>query len=43
MIVHREPIEGRYQNVAAYGEDESVSPLAAPGAAFHIATAFGPA
>ncbi len=30
MIVHRDPIEGLYSSVVAYGEDESLSPLAAP-------------
>jgi Uma2 family endonuclease len=27
LIVHREPQAGRYEFVAAYGEDESISPL----------------
>ncbi len=29
MIVHREPHAGQYRTVVAYGEDESVAPLAA--------------
>jgi Uma2 family endonuclease len=41
MIVHREPSGGKYASVVAYREDESVSPLAAPEAAFRVAGAFG--
>jgi len=40
MIVHRDPRDGQYQSVIAYGIDESVSPLAAPGAAFRVRDAF---
>jgi len=29
LIVHRDPRAGRYISVAAYGEEESVAPLAA--------------
>ena len=31
MIVHRNPVASVYQLVEAYGEDELVSPLGAPG------------
>jgi len=31
MIVHRDPRDGEYRTVAAYGADERVAPLAAPG------------
>jgi Uma2 family endonuclease len=30
MIVHRDPQGGRYHSVVAYGEDEPITPLAAP-------------
>ena len=40
MIVHREPQAGRYVSVAAYGYEESVSPLAAPAASFRVRDAF---
>lgn len=30
MIVHRNPREGEYQTVVAYGEEECIAPLAAP-------------
>jgi Uma2 family endonuclease len=30
VIVHREPVDGQYQSVLAYTEDELVAPLAAP-------------
>ena len=30
MIVHREPEDGKYKSLVAYGENESVAPLAAP-------------
>ena len=36
MIVHRDPREGRYHSVVAYGAEESVAPLAAPGSALRI-------
>jgi Uma2 family endonuclease len=41
MIVHREPKDGKYASVVAYGEEESISPLAAPESAFRVAVAFG--
>jgi Uma2 family endonuclease len=40
LIVHREPAGGRYASVAVYGEQETVAPLAAPSAEFHVAEAF---
>jgi Putative restriction endonuclease len=30
LLVHREPVEGRYQSVVAFGEEERVATLAAP-------------
>ena len=40
MIVHRDPQDGRYVSVAAYGSEESVAPLAAPGSSLRIGDAF---
>jgi len=40
LLVHRNPLSGQYADVAAYGEHESVSPLAAPQAQFRVADAF---
>jgi len=40
LVVHRDPQSGRYADVVAYSEHESVSPLAAPQAQFHVADAF---
>ena len=40
MIVHREPLEGRYASVLAYGYEESVAPLAAPESILQIREAF---
>jgi Uma2 family endonuclease len=40
LVVHRDPRSGMYADVAAYGEHESVSPLAAPQAQFRVADAF---
>lgn len=40
LVVHREPLGGSYQSVIAYGIDESVSPLAKPGAEFLVRDAF---
>lgn len=40
IVVHRDPREGRYQSVTAYSEQESVSPLAAPGHDFRVRDAF---
>ena len=34
LIVHRKPAAGKWESVAAYGETDSVSPLAAPTAEF---------
>jgi Uma2 family endonuclease len=41
LIVHRGPAGGRYQSIAAYGEDEQASPLAAPEARFEVGRVFG--
>ena len=40
LIVHRDPQAGRCVSVAAYGEDESVAPLAAPQSYLRIRDAF---
>jgi|SRR6478672_6231157 len=40
LVVHREPIGGRYVSVAVYGDQETVAPLAAPGSEFRVADAF---
>jgi allantoinase len=40
LVVHREPTEGRYASISAYGEQETIASLAAPGAEFRIADAF---
>jgi Uma2 family endonuclease len=40
MIVHRDPQGGRYTSIAAYGAEESVAPLAAPGSQLRIEDAF---
>jgi hypothetical protein len=40
LLVHRNPRSGLYADVVAYGEHESVSPLAAPQAQFRVADAF---
>lgn len=40
LIVHREPHGGRYTSVVAYGEDESVAPLAAPASLLRIREVF---
>jgi Uma2 family endonuclease len=37
MLVHRDPAEGRYRSIVAYGEDEFVAPLAAPAAHVRVA------
>lgn len=34
LIVHRNPIAGRYSSVVSYGEQESVAPIAAPASPF---------
>ena len=41
LIVHRDPREGRYRSVTAYGEHEILSPLASPHSEFRVASAFG--
>ena len=40
VIVHSEPSEGRYSSVVAYACGETIIPLAAPHAAFPVASAF---
>jgi len=40
LIVHRDPREGLYRSVIAYGEHETASPLAAPHSEFRVADAF---
>jgi len=40
LIVDRDPQAGRYVSVAAYGEEESVAPLAAPDSYLRIRDAF---
>ena len=40
LIVHREPLDGKYHSVKIYHQDERVSPLAAPGSEFRVAQAF---
>jgi Uma2 family endonuclease len=40
LIVHRDPEAGQYRTVAAYNEQESVAPLAAPDALFQVSAAF---
>ncbi len=40
LIVHREPREGLYRSVTAYGDEEQVTPLASPGREFRVAEAF---
>jgi Uma2 family endonuclease len=40
IIVHREPRDGRYQNVISYAESESISPLAAPDRPLAVGTIF---
>jgi len=39
-LVHRNARSGIYEDVAAYSEHESVSPLALPEARFRVADAF---
>ena len=36
LIVHREPREGLYGSIKAYGEEESVTPLASPQKDFRV-------
>jgi Uma2 family endonuclease len=40
LIVHRDPRDGLYSSIVAFGEHESVSPLAAPDREFRVADAF---
>jgi Uma2 family endonuclease len=40
LMVHREPVAGRYCAIVAYGENESVAPLAAPDKPFRVADVF---
>lgn len=40
LIVHREPRAGRYGSIIAYGDDESVAPLAAPTSLLRIRDVF---
>ena len=40
LIVHREPKQGRYSSIVAYGADESVSPLAAPEHSVEVGSLF---
>lgn len=40
LVVHRDPGKGLYQSVAVYNDQESVSPLAAPGHEFRVGEAF---
>jgi len=40
LIVHRESREGLYRSVTAYGEEETVTPLASPGPEFRVGDAF---
>jgi len=40
LVVHRDPVKGKYQSVTVYGKHESVSPLASPDREFRVADAF---
>ena len=40
LIVHRNPVSGKYTSVISYSEDETIAPLAAPAAEFRPAIAF---
>jgi Uma2 family endonuclease len=40
LVVHRDPREGLYRSVTAYGEHEAASPLASPQSEFRVADAF---
>jgi Uma2 family endonuclease len=40
LIVHRDPRAGHYQSIMAYGEQESVAPLASPDTALRVGDAF---
>jgi Uma2 family endonuclease len=40
LLVHRNPVDGKYQSVEAFAEHESVVPLAAPDAGLTVRDAF---
>jgi Uma2 family endonuclease len=40
LVVHREPSAGQYSLIVAYGENETVTPLAAPQKSFRVADVF---
>jgi Uma2 family endonuclease len=40
LVVHRDPRNGMYRSVMAFGEHESVAPLARPDASFRVREAF---
>jgi Uma2 family endonuclease len=41
LVGHRDPREGLYHSVTAYGEEETVTPLASPRSEFRVSDAFG--
>lgn len=40
LIIHRDPMDGRYQTITPHASTETVSPLAAPAAQLQIASIF---
>lgn len=40
VVVHRQPKGGRYRSIVAYGQDESIAPLAAADKLFRVADVF---
>jgi Uma2 family endonuclease len=40
LLVHRDPVRGQYRSIAAYGEQESIAPLAASASPFLVRNAF---
>jgi len=40
LVVHREPVQGRYTQIGVYGDHERIAPLAAAHAEFRAADAF---
>jgi Uma2 family endonuclease len=40
LLLHRDPVDGKYQSVEAFAEHESVAPLAAPDSRLTIRDAF---
>lgn len=40
LIVHRDPMDGQYQSIMAYGEQEAVAPLTAPDAVLRVGDVF---